>query len=146
MFWLSGVFRLATNKYILLGFIAMTVLGTIYFAIQRDQKIIKEQAKVVDILKHQLTVISMEKENARKTIEVVTKAVEYNSKMLDEVRNQNIQIYASTRENLKAVQDSRLKDLAAAKPGLIQIKINKATDKVFKQLMDETSQFLQEQK
>lgn len=146
MLWLSGIFRLFTNKYVLLGFIALATISSIYFTIKRDERIVKEQTKIIEVLNNQLAIATLERENMSKTLDLVGQTIQHNTRLLKEIQDDNAAINASIQKELKASQDERLARLAAQKPGLIEIKVNKATGRVFNQVMLETRTFYEANK
>jgi hypothetical protein len=135
------LYKLLLNKYTIA--IAVTLAATGFFAFQNHQIKLREQR--LTELSAEVHKLSIEKDAARAQVKELTKIVESNTILLKAIKDSQQATLDNIKQEIKIVNDRRLNDLANKKPGLIEIRANKATERVFQHIEDETKKFHDEQ-
>lgn len=141
MWWAA----LISNKKLIMPLLGILVAASIFAYIKYQSILINAHKEAQEQQKE--TIVNLEnslKESNKsidKLITINNDLVENTQKAvqkLDDLRKTNEEVSRQINAVKTQVSDARLRSLAEVKPGLIEIKVNKATEKTFKQIEEET--------
>lgn len=114
--------------------IMIIILGGVggYFYYQQSQLELAQQREKV-------AAFAVREEAQAKTITALQENLEKTTKALNNLSEKNAAIEAEMNSYLDIFKRHNLAKLAAAKPGLIETRINKGTQDVFKSIEDDTT-------
>ena len=122
------------------------ILGAIIIGLGYGFKVYYDYAQAErDILNANLQKAQIEIESAKKTFEEYRETITAQQEALKELNKQLTDVEIKTSKLSKTLARHELDRLAGEKPGLIKIKANKATKKVFENL-EKLSQPVEEKK
>lgn len=141
MWWAT----LLSNRKLIIPLLGILLAASIFAYIKYQSILINAHKEAEE--KQKETIVNLEnslKESNKsidKLITINNDLVENTQKAiqkLDDLRKTNEEVSRQINAVKTQVSDARLKSLAEVKPGLIEIKVNKATEKTFKQIEEET--------
>jgi len=91
-----------------------------------------------ELLAAEKAALDLKNQQQALAFEALQTAMEKQRKANEALTARNAQITKETQSYLEVFKKHDLTKLAKAKPGLIEIKANKATDRIFKVIEDET--------
>lgn len=141
MWWAT----LLSNRKLIIPLLGILLAASIFAYIKYQSILINAHKEAEE--KQKETIVNLEnslKESNKsidKLITINNDLVENTQKAvqkLDDLRKTNEEVSRQINAVKTQVSDARLRSLAEVKPGLIEIKVNKATEKTFKQIEEET--------
>ena len=131
MIWLAGL----KNNLILVGLLAVAgSLGFLYIRVEMLKKTNENLELQVQQKEQQFSALS-EQFSAFQT------EVAVQSEKLNNVYSQNAEVRKEVNNALKIFERHNLQQLSQKKPELIELRVNRATEEVFKTIETETSEF-----
>ena len=134
MFFLSAVKWLKGNVALLLILAIAGSLGFLYF---QTQRLIQNNAQLTSDLNlktRELEMLSSSFTNFKQSIKDQEVA-------LNTVYEDNIKIRREMSQTLRIFREHNLQELSKAKPGLIELRVNNATQRIFDTLEQESEEF-----
>ncbi len=91
-------------------------------------------------LKNENTALTFAVEEQKKTIAVIKESYETQGKALNQMASKNAEIEGEMNRYLDIFRRHNLNQLAAAKPGLIETRVNNGTKKVFDSIENDSKE------
>lgn len=131
MIWLAG---LKNNITLVLMLAIAGLLGFLYLKTQSLEK--TNELLNVKIEQKDAQIVQL---NAN--MQSLTSSIETQSRELTAFYDKTRKVQNDMRNKLKIFEEHNLRNLSREKPGLIELRVNKATEEVFREIENETQTF-----
>ena len=132
------MWSLLTNKYVLIGLLVSTIL-TYFWYLSNKATNLEEELKQKEVLIEG----AIEKVNqANQTVTVLQAQMIAQSELLNQQLKEMRKVEKDIESKKKVFEDHNLDNLAKKKPVLIENRVNRATERVFREIEDESTTFI----
>ena len=137
--------KVITNKTVLIGVGIALLLISFYgiykyqsYNLEKYSQVIENQTAVISTLEYRLAEANRLTEKLSKNNDTIIRIIQDTSDRLGQLNIKNNEVKKQISEVKREISDTRLRKLTEAKPGLIELKVNKATESIFKTLEEES--------